>query len=121
MQTIPALRVADDLPPDVQLTENLRSGPAWGPVKKLLFRFAFVYLILYSFPFPLYYIPYVGTAAMGYYQIWKALVPWVGKHVFNVIATAHGANGSGDSTYGYVQIFCYLVISISAALMRVGR
>ena len=32
-------------------------------MKKLLFRFAFVYLILYSFPFPLYYIPYVGMSA----------------------------------------------------------
>lgn len=113
MQTTPALRV-DDLPPDVQLTESLRPSPAWGPVKKLLFRFAFVYLVLYSFLFPLYYIPYAGMATMWYFRMWSALVPWVGKHVFNVIITVRGG---WDSAYGYVQVFCFLVTSIAAALI----
>lgn len=111
MQTTPALRAVDDLPPGVQTTESLRPGPVWGPVKKLLFRFAFAYLVLYSFPFPLDYIPSVHT---GYLQIGRSLVPWVGKHVFNVTFTNHG---SGDSTYSYVQVFCFLVISLAAALI----
>lgn len=80
-------------------------------MKKLLFRFAFAYLILYNFPFPLYYIPGAGR---WYIQMWKPLVPWVGKHVFNVTVTVRGG---GDSTYGYVQIFCFLVISMAAALI----
>ncbi len=108
MQTTQALRAVDDLPPDVQTTESLRPGPVWGPVKKLLFRFAFAYLVLYSFP--LYYLPSVH---MGYLQMWQAPVRWVGKHVFNVTITNHG---SGDSAYGYVQVFCFLVISVAAAL-----
>lgn len=116
MQTSPALRVVDDLPPGVQLTENLGSGPVWGPVKKLLFRFAFVYLVLYNFPFPLYYIPYFGIAAKWYFQVWNGLVSWVGKHLFNVILTIQ-SNGSGDSTFGYVQIFCFLGVAIAAALI----
>jgi uncharacterized membrane protein YphA (DoxX/SURF4 family) len=102
MQTTPTRRVADD------------HSPAWGPVKKLLFRFAFVYLVLYNFPFPLYYIPGFDTGPMWYSRMWKALVPWVGKHVFNVIITVLGG---GDSIYGYVQIFCFVVISIAAALI----
>jgi len=116
MQTTPALRVVDDLPPDVQSTENLQPSPAWGPVKKLLFRFAFVYLLLYSFPFPLDSIPYVGMATTWYFQMLNALVPWVGKHVFNVVTITGRASGSGDSTYSYVQFFCLLVISSAAAL-----
>ncbi len=87
-------------------------GSAWGPVKKLLFRFAFVYLILYSLPFPLYYIS--DAVDLWYFQMWSPLVRWVGKHVFNVIVTFHG---SGDSTSGYIQVFCFLVISIAVALI----
>src|SRR5262245_50111198 len=111
MQTTPALRAVDDLAPDVQPTVDLRQGPAWGPVKKLLFRFAFVYLVLYNLPFPLYYIPDVDR---WYFQIWNALVPRVAKHVFNATITVHGG---GDSTWGYVQVFCFLVIAVAAALV----
>ena len=113
MQTTPARRVGDDLPPDVQRTESLRPGPAWGPVKKLLFRFAFVYLVLYNFPFLLYYIPYADRATTWYFRIWSAFVPWVGKHVFHVTLAPRGG---GDSAYGYVQVFCFLVTSIAAAM-----
>jgi|HubBroStandDraft_3_1064219.scaffolds.fasta_scaffold05475_4 hypothetical protein len=113
MQTTSGLRVVDDVPEDVQPAENLRPGSAWGPVKKLLFRFAFVYLILYNLPFPLDYI-ISDIVDLWYFQMWTPLVRWVGKHVFNVILTAHG---SGDSTYGYIQVFCLLVISSAAALI----
>ena len=114
MQTIPALRVGDDLPPNVQRTESLRPGPAWGPVKKLLFRFAFVYLVVYNFPFLLYYIPYADVATTWYFRIWSAFVPWVGKHVFHVTLAPRGG---WDSAYGYVQVFCFLVTSVAIALI----
>jgi uncharacterized membrane protein YphA (DoxX/SURF4 family) len=41
-------------------------------------------------------------------------VPWIGKLVFNGIVPARGG---GDSTYGYVKVFCFLVISIPVALI----
>jgi hypothetical protein len=113
MQTTQALRAVDDLPPDAQPTEDLRPGPAWGPVKKLLFRFAFVYLVLYNIPSLLYYL-HLDQIDAWYSQIWRPLVPWVAKHVFNVIITAYGG---GDSAFGYVQLFCFLVISVVAALI----
>jgi hypothetical protein len=114
MQTTPALRAADDLAPDVQPTEDPRpGGPTWRPVKKLLFLFAFVYLVLYNFPSPLYYL-HIDQVDAWYFQMWRPLVPWVAKHVFNVIITVHGG---GDSIFAYVQLFCFLVISIAAALI----
>ena len=109
MQTTPALRVVDDFPPDVQLTENVRSGSAWGPVKKLLFRFAFVYLVLFCFPFPLDYIPAVQ---MWHVRFEHAFVPWVARQVFDVTFIGQGG---GDTTFSFVRIFCLLVISIVAA------
>lgn len=116
MQTTPAFRVVEDLPPDLQPTEDLRPGPAWGPGKRLLFRFAFAYLLLYSFPFPLYYIPYVGMIGMWTFQMWNKVVPWVGQQVFGVTITVQ-PNGSGDTTYNYVQVFCFFVIATTAALV----
>jgi hypothetical protein len=117
MQSSPALRPVDDeLSPDVQDTEDLRPVPVWSPGKRLLFRFAFCYLVLYSFPFPLYYIPWVGMVGMWTFQMWNRLVPWVGQQVFGVAITVQ-PNGSGDTTYNYVQVFCYLVIAAAATLV----
>jgi uncharacterized membrane protein YphA (DoxX/SURF4 family) len=94
----------------MQTTPALR---AVGPVKKLLFRFTFVYLVLYNFPSPLHYL-HIDQVDAWYFQIWRPLVPWVAKHVFNVIITDYGG---GDSVFTYVQLFCFLVISIAAALI----
>jgi len=88
--------------------------PEWGPVKRLLFRFLFAYLFLYIFPFPLDILPVVGMAAEPYQSFWNAAVPWVGRHVFHVAITVQ-PNGSGDTTYNYVQVFCYLVLALTAA------
>ncbi|HVG08650.1 MAG TPA: hypothetical protein VNM67_13160, partial [Thermoanaerobaculia bacterium] len=88
--------------------------PAWGPVKRMLFRFLFAYLFLYIFPFPLDVIPYVGMATVPYQNLWNAVVPWVGQHAFHVDITVQ-PNGSGDTTYNYVQVFCYLVLALAAA------
>jgi uncharacterized membrane protein YphA (DoxX/SURF4 family) len=117
MQSNPALRaVDDDLPLEAQPMEAPRPVPVWSPVKRLLFRFAFVYLVLYSFPFPLYYIPYAGMAGMWTFQMWNKLVPWVGQQVFGVAITVQ-PNGSGDTTYNYVQVFCYFVIAAAVTLV----
>lgn len=110
MQTTSPLRAVDDLPPDVPTTESLPPGPAWGPIKKLLFRFVFAYLVLYNFPFPLNDLPFVQT---GDLRIWGPLVRWVGRNAFGVALTRPSG---GDSTYSYVQVFCFLVISLAAAL-----
>jgi uncharacterized membrane protein YphA (DoxX/SURF4 family) len=116
MQSNPALRTVDDLPLEVQPAEEPRPAPVWSPMKRLLFRFAFCYLVLYSFPFPLYYIPYVGMIGMWTFQMWNKLVPWVGQQVFGVTITVF-PNGSGDTTFNYVQVFCYLVIATAVTLV----
>ncbi|HZF10398.1 MAG TPA: hypothetical protein VFE33_16535 [Thermoanaerobaculia bacterium] len=96
-------RAAKDLPP-------------WSPGKRLLFRFTFSYLALYILPFPLIYIPYVAVAAGWYQKLWRLLVPWVGKQVFHVDITVF-PNGSGDTTFNYVQLVCHLAIATAATLL----
>jgi hypothetical protein len=112
----PAVDTGRFAPESVTLDQPLdgkAAAPVWSPATRLLFRFAFSYLVLYNFPFPLDYIPYVDTIALPYYQMWKLLVPWVGSRLFHVDATTL-PNGSGDTTWGYVQVFCYLILALLA-------
>jgi hypothetical protein len=88
--------------------------PEWGPVKRLLFRFAFAYLFLYIFPFPLDVIPYAGALIQPYQDLWSAVVPWAGKHLFHVDITVW-PNGSGDTTYNYVRLFCFFALAAATA------
>lgn len=113
MQTHPAHPVLDDRP-DVPPAESLRPGEAWGPLKTLLFRFFFIYLVLHNFPAPLDYVPSAERAVVAYLRMWNPLVLWVAEHVFRVVVPV---NGGWDTTFGYVRIFCFLVISAAAALI----
>ncbi|MFY9820576.1 MAG: hypothetical protein WAM82_04290 [Thermoanaerobaculia bacterium] len=90
------------------------TSPPWSPGKRILFRFAFIYLVLYKFPFPLKEIPWAGeTLIQPYKDLWDRLVPWAGKHLLGLnVKIRHG--GSGDTTYSYVQLLCFLIIAVVA-------
>ncbi|MEA2603470.1 MAG: hypothetical protein QOF89_4462 [Acidobacteriota bacterium] len=96
--------------------EESRSVPQWGLARRILFRFVFVYFLIYLLPFPLDVIPGLEKVIQKYQDLWNALVPWVGEHVFHVGIPAQPA-GSGDTTYNYVQIFCYAVLAATVALV----
>jgi hypothetical protein len=86
---------------------------AWGPARRLLFRLLFAYLVLYNLPFPLQFLPYGAAIARPYQELWNKAVPWVGEKVFRVTITVL-PNGSGDTTYNYVQVFCFLFLAVAA-------
>lgn len=90
--------------------------PQWGLARRILFRFVFVYFLVYLLPFPLDVIPGAETVNQKYQNLWNAVVPWVAGHVFHVGIPAQPA-GSGDTTYNYVQIFCYAVLAAAATLV----
>lgn len=93
---------------------GVESVPAWGAVQRILFRFLFSYLVLYIFPFPLNVIPVYGPALdQSYTEIWHVVAPWVGEHVFGVEVRSR-ASGRGDTTYGNVLIFCYVILALAA-------
>jgi hypothetical protein len=97
-------------------TGLVREAASWSAGTRFLFRFAFAYLVLYCLPFPFHYLPYVSAVAEPYEAFWNALVPWVGKALFgldiNVVP-----NGSGDTTYNYVQLFCFFALALIAAVV----
>jgi len=87
------------------------TSPSWGPIKRVLFRFAFSYLVLYNLPFPLHRIPWAGPIiTQPYKDLWNWLVPWAGKHLLGINIKVRTV-GSGDTTYNYVQLLCFLIIA----------
>jgi hypothetical protein len=89
------------------------TSPSWSSVKRVLSRFAVSYLALYSLPRPLHAIAWAGPITKPYTDLWEWLVPRVGKHLLGINVTVrHG--GSGDTTYNYVQVLCFLILAVVA-------
>lgn len=87
----------------------------WSLARRFSFRFAFVYLVLYLLPFPLNIIPGIDVPVQTAYEaVWGFVVPEVADSVFGTEATLT-ANGSGDTTFDYVQVFTYFVLALAAA------
>jgi uncharacterized membrane protein YphA (DoxX/SURF4 family) len=89
---------------------------AWGPARRFGFRFLFTYFILYLLPFPLTLLPKLGSLKRSFYGVWSPLVLWVGERLFHVQIKVR-PNGSGDTTFNWVQVFCILVLSALSALV----
>jgi uncharacterized membrane protein YphA (DoxX/SURF4 family) len=87
----------------------------WSLAQRIAFRFVFAYLFIYIFVFPAGLIPGTRWISDGYTEAWNAIIPWVGKHILRLSTDITvQPNGSGDTTYNYVQVLCYLVLSAVA-------
>jgi hypothetical protein len=92
---------------------------AWGPWKRIGFRWLFTYLVLYLLPTflsLLAYIPKGEAVYNAYAKLWQVIVAWVGKVLFHLEITVFPA-GSGDTTYNYVEILCFAAVAAVVALL----
>ncbi|MGN6619423.1 MAG: hypothetical protein ACTHJ5_19770 [Ilyomonas sp.] len=90
----------------------------WSFTQKLSFRFFAAYFFMFIFPFPLEYIPFTDAIINLYIKLWDALVPWTGKNILHIsypVSTIK--NGSGDTTYNYVQVFLFAAFALIAAVV----
>ena len=78
-----------------------------------------VYFVLYTFPFPLSYVPLVGGGiAGGVDAAWKTIAPWVGARLLGIEGEMFiGPTGSGDTTLDYVKLFVSVVVTIIVTLL----
>jgi hypothetical protein len=99
---------------------HLASPPYRSSAKRILFRFVFAYLFLYNPLALMNAIPdaekLFGTDADPYTELWRPVVIWVGAHLFHVEITVLPL-GSGDTTFNYVQIFCFGMLAAAATLL----
>jgi hypothetical protein len=89
-------------------SEERSVAPRWSLAKRILFRFAFAYFLLCTVSYLPYFLPLPDVLA----PLWSFLIPRVAD-VFHV-DTSVLPNGSGDTTYNYVQVFCFLVLALGA-------
>ncbi|UYQ95023.1 hypothetical protein MKQ68_07940 [Chitinophaga horti] len=89
-------------------TVNLRP---WTYGEMFALRFCTVFFVFYIIPFPLDIIPGVEVL---WETIMQHLVPWVAQAVLHVEITVF-ENGSGDTTYNYVEILLMFSTALIAA------
>lgn len=98
--------------------EERQADRNWNLAKRLTFRFVFAYMVLYNLPFPLSQLPFTSYLLQKYTQMWNAVVPWVGKHVLRLSYDVPVIfSGSGDKTYDYVRVFCFLMLAVAATVI----
>ena len=100
-------------------------GKRWW--RRMGFRAGTIYLVLYNFDSLTRLLPGFKWADELWTNAWLAIGPWVGKHVLGISYSFSGvANGSGDKTFNYVQLFCYFGLALVGGLIwsrfdRAGR
>ena len=93
-------------------------APPWGATKRILFRFGFAYLALYTLPIllslPLVFSPWAAHIIQPYADLREAVVSWVGQHLFHATITI-APTGSGDTTYNRVVAQYHRTVSCPGA------
>lgn len=77
----------------------------WNLSQRIAFRFFFSFFLLYML-------------SRFTYGLFHVLVPWFAQHVLRLEKPITiFTNGSGDTTYDYVTVLCYLLIALLIALV----
>jgi hypothetical protein len=89
----------------------------WSLPARIAFRFCFVYFGLYCLAtqiiLSVLVIPKVDLSDPATLAPFRAVVFWVGKHVFRLSTPlVYSGSGSGDKYFDWVLAFCILVFSI---------
>jgi len=90
----------------------------WSLIKKITFRFSFIYILLYVFfnnngAFPLF-------NAITYYPtlLVKSFIPWFAEHVIRYqYDYTIFSNGSGDTSYDYVLVLVMILTGLIGSLV----
>ena len=97
---------------------------SWSTSRKLGFRFAFLYWLLYCLPFPLSSLPWTSWITDPYGSASDALVLWSARHVLGIegeIPTAPTGSGDGMLSYAYLACMSVLRFLMQPALTSRAR
>ena len=105
---------------------------SWNAYQKIAFRFFCCLFLIYLFPFPIDSLPFVnellsihpklsewfGAPFEKYTEFWHAFIPWIGKHIIRLTTPITiFTNGSGDTTYDYVLLLTYFILSFVGCMI----
>ncbi len=91
----------------------------WPLGKRVGFRFLAAYFLLYTFPFPLGSIPWLGDQlSQGVTWLWQRAALWLGPQVLGIEGEIFlGPTGSGDTTFDYLRLLLVAVVAVLATLV----
>ena len=98
--------------------QALTSNASWHPAKRVLFRFTFLYFVIYCFPFPLDAFEFTKPLAQPFYHLLDWLIPIVAKKFqLHAVPAFPMFDKFDDSNYGLTFSYLNLIISATAAVM----
>jgi hypothetical protein len=84
----------------------------WPSWQKFLFRFLFIYWILYIAPWTWFeVIPGISNLMSYYYQALDWTVNILNRYLFHIKEELVPLNGSGDTSFGWAQLCTFLVLA----------
>ncbi len=100
------------------MENTLDSLPRWSMPAKISFRFFISFFLISIIPFPLNVADITGKIDEWYSMLWDPFIPWVGQHILHIgYPITVKPNGSGDTTYNYVQMVVYVVMAVLACIV----
>jgi hypothetical protein len=91
----------------------------WHLAKRILFRFALCYLVLYYLPFVLDVIPGAQLLAGFYNRLWNGIIGWGLVHFLNIdpAQASPYQNGSGDTLIAYLRLCVTVISAVTVAIL----
>lgn len=83
----------------------------WTNIQKIFFRFLFCYVLLYILSNQFITSDFIES-------FWKIVVPWFADTFMSLPEKITiFPNGSGDTTFNWVSLVCYLIVSLFATII----
>ncbi len=90
--------------------------PVWSFGRKLLFRGCFVFFALLLIPW-IGSVPGLDHLTSFYSDAIELVVAFLNRHFFHVREVLVPVNGSGDTSYGWAELWTYLCLAFSGMLI----
>jgi hypothetical protein len=90
--------------------------PDWGFLEKIVFRFAFVYFLLFMEPW-MWILDLIPGISQYIYQAKDWLVNAANDRIFHSYKELVPLNGSGDTSYGWTELKLDLLLALVATLI----
>ena len=101
-----------------QFATTIQTYDKWSLSEKVAFRLCLLFFALHIFPFPLSEIPYADEILNSWTEkAWSFMVDWSGKNLLHLPEITVKPNGSGDTTWNWVQEFLILVLSVMGCFL----
>jgi len=96
-------------------TTNWPGNSQWPLWQKILFRFFFIYFIIYTEPWTwIGLVPWqwAGKITEPYYKFMDWLVNTANNKIFHVYDSLVPINGSGDTSFAWIQLRLFLLLAV---------